>query len=85
MDTIGTLQGEKANSLLRNVLKGDEQIRLLEEWFDYNEGRISYDKVKYGKRLRELKRKAVSGKPFFSKPGMNMAESKNVLIRKLLR
>ncbi len=77
---------EKANSLLRKVLKGGEQIRLLEEWFDYNAGRISYDKVKYGKRLRELKRKAVSGKPVFSKPGIDLTESEkeSVLVQKLI-
>lgn len=51
---------EKANSLLREALTDNEKLKLLEEWFDYNEGKISYDRIKYGKRLKELKRRAIS-------------------------
>ena len=51
---------EKAESCLKKVLKEEEKRRLLEEWEKYNKGEISYDWVKYGKRLKELEREATS-------------------------
>ena len=48
---------EKLDSHLKKALKEGEQKRLLEEWKEYSSGKISYNWVEYGRRLKELEGK----------------------------